>query len=347
MASRKKIAMSLSSRISSCKSHGNKTSGVVNTLWYPCVGFQRAFDLGSAREFLEMGNLDKLSSVQKLLNLAADSQKSNSQTDVSVEWIIKGKSRPFITVAVLVLVVLGFSIAFNAVLCRRLALLEKNLASLQHLVETSTLILTPDPADRSEIRTKRQTRNDNATNTRRKNGRAANVIRGVQFRPCFSDVLDSESNGGLITDWHPEWSSNPFKYDFDPVTRSVMTVLEDGIYMVYAQVYFLNSYEVSSFEILVRGGNAVTAEREKVLARCSDSGSTLTPINKRSEASCYTSTIVPLSKGDSIFVRVRETSRVLNASRGNTFLGVFKLSKSSADEAVMGKKGLDPQCPIS
>jgi hypothetical protein len=121
----------------------------------------------------------------------------------------------------------------------------------------------------------------------------------------------------------------------------------------HSQLYFFHNFDASGYEVFLHRSDTVVASPPVVVARCSLAGSNpgaTADDGARSEASCYTSAVVPLSRGDSVYLRVRELSRHLNLARGHSFFGMVKLGKKPGGKIGKNgnKRGIlnDPQCPV-
>ncbi|XP_075229575.1 uncharacterized protein LOC142329094 isoform X2 [Lycorma delicatula] len=187
-------------------------------------------------------------------------------------------------------------------------------------------------------RVKRQTTNNSRSNNRGKhhNGKLKN--RGhhrhvncnlfccsagpllAHFRGAQPEALIQD--GGIIAPWFGDLDISG-----DYLNRNILLkegkakleVSEKGLYLIYAQVYYLTSNPLNSFSINIQGEKEETG---KVVALCS----TEAALKGMSEVSCYTSIVRQLQPGDKVFLMQRERYRRVLFREGHTFLGVVALN---------------------
>ncbi|XP_050422952.1 uncharacterized protein LOC126834815 isoform X2 [Adelges cooleyi] len=100
--------------------------------------------------------------------------------------------------------------------------------------------------------------------------------------------------------------------------RTILEILDDGLYLIYIQVYYLSSTKRNSFAVTKLSSNI-----NDTLAVCSCMG------DLGAEMSCFTSIVDYFKVGESISVRLREklSSGMLLSRKGtHTYLGLTKLS---------------------
>ncbi|XP_008182633.2 uncharacterized protein LOC100570333 isoform X2 [Acyrthosiphon pisum] len=130
--------------------------------------------------------------------------------------------------------------------------------------------------------------------------------------------IDFEQNG-ILGPWILSNKSLPVD-SYSPVKltsrRTLIEIVDPGLYLVYIQVYYLSSAKKNSFSM-----TKVTADLNETLSVCSAVGVSGT------EISCFTSIVEYFKPGESILIRLREMSTGVNLNRkaSHTYLGFTKL----------------------
>ncbi|CAI6345221.1 unnamed protein product [Macrosiphum euphorbiae] len=130
--------------------------------------------------------------------------------------------------------------------------------------------------------------------------------------------IDFEQNG-ILGPWILSNKSLPVD-SYSPVKltsrRTLIEIVDPGLYLVYIQVYYLSSTKKNSFSM-----TKVTAGLNETLSVCSAVGVSGT------EISCFTSIVEYFKPGESILIRLREMSTGINLNRkaSHTYLGFTKL----------------------
>ncbi|XP_016659505.1 uncharacterized protein LOC100570333 isoform X1 [Acyrthosiphon pisum] len=131
--------------------------------------------------------------------------------------------------------------------------------------------------------------------------------------------IDFEQNGSILGPWILSNKSLPVD-SYSPVKltsrRTLIEIVDPGLYLVYIQVYYLSSAKKNSFSM-----TKVTADLNETLSVCSAVGVSGT------EISCFTSIVEYFKPGESILIRLREMSTGVNLNRkaSHTYLGFTKL----------------------
>ncbi|CAI6345220.1 unnamed protein product [Macrosiphum euphorbiae] len=131
--------------------------------------------------------------------------------------------------------------------------------------------------------------------------------------------IDFEQNGSILGPWILSNKSLPVD-SYSPVKltsrRTLIEIVDPGLYLVYIQVYYLSSTKKNSFSM-----TKVTAGLNETLSVCSAVGVSGT------EISCFTSIVEYFKPGESILIRLREMSTGINLNRkaSHTYLGFTKL----------------------
>ncbi|XP_060853884.1 uncharacterized protein LOC132931854 isoform X2 [Rhopalosiphum padi] len=130
--------------------------------------------------------------------------------------------------------------------------------------------------------------------------------------------IDFEQNG-ILGPWILSNKSLPVD-SYSPIKltsrRTLLEIVDQGLYLVNIQVYYLSSTKRNSFSI-----TKVTAALNETLSVCSAVGVSGT------EISCFTSIVEYFKPGESILIRLREMSSGINLNRkaSHTYLGFTKL----------------------
>ncbi|CAH1721836.1 uncharacterized protein LOC114127422 isoform X2 [Aphis gossypii] len=130
--------------------------------------------------------------------------------------------------------------------------------------------------------------------------------------------IDFEQNG-ILGPWILSNKSLPVdSYPSLKLTsrRTLLEIVDQGLYLVNIQVYYLSSAMRNSFSI-----TKVTAALNETLSVCSAVGVSGT------EISCFTSVVEYFKPGESILIRLREMSSGINLNRkaSHTYLSFTKL----------------------
>lgn len=137
------------------------------------------------------------------------------------------------------------------------------------------------------------------------------------------------SNMGTVTDWTVQAShiSNNHQllhlHDYELVDfHSSIKVAKQGLYLVYAQLYFEarpNAHSEFTIGILSHG-----SYEPRIVASCaivSPGGPGPTY-----DQSCYTSAVTSMSSGDKVYVAIQEVARSIDARIGKSFFGIVRLA---------------------
>uniref|UniRef100_A0A1B6KA82 THD domain-containing protein n=1 Tax=Graphocephala atropunctata TaxID=36148 RepID=A0A1B6KA82_9HEMI len=134
-------------------------------------------------------------------------------------------------------------------------------------------------------------------------------------------------DGGIIAPWYIDKTSSGVFLLEDGVVgegRGIVEIIEEGLYFIYAQMYYLTSDALNSYAINLQlgeeGGRGV--RRDVVVAVCSAEAAS----HKLSELSCYTAVVRYLRRGDRIFVTQRERNRKIIFRDNRSFLGLTLLN---------------------
>ncbi|XP_025194022.1 uncharacterized protein LOC112593721 [Melanaphis sacchari] len=130
--------------------------------------------------------------------------------------------------------------------------------------------------------------------------------------------IDFEQNG-ILGPWILSNKSLPVD-SYPPIKltsrRTLLEIVDQGLYLINIQVYYLSSTKRNSFSI-----TKVTSSINETLSVCSAVSVSGT------EISCFTSIVEYFKPGESIFIRLREMSSGINLNRkaSHTYLGFTKL----------------------
>ncbi|CAG0892885.1 unnamed protein product [Cyprideis torosa] len=102
---------------------------------------------------------------------------------------------------------------------------------------------------------------------------------------------------------------------FNMVAFSKLRVKEEGVYLLYAQIHYIDDHDSSGYEILANGSP---------VAQCVVSAPTLHRVSKSN--TCYTSTLISLEAGSSLYIKDIEPHRVSMRKGPNSFFGLLKVS---------------------
>uniref|UniRef100_A0A1B6FYT7 THD domain-containing protein n=1 Tax=Cuerna arida TaxID=1464854 RepID=A0A1B6FYT7_9HEMI len=134
-------------------------------------------------------------------------------------------------------------------------------------------------------------------------------------------------DGGIIAPWYIDKTSSGVFLLEDGIVgegRGVVEIVEEGLYFIYAQMYYLTSDALNSYAINLQlgeeGGRGM--RRDMVVAVCSAEATS----HKLSELSCYTAVVRYLRRGDRIFVTQRERNRKIVFRDNRSFLGLTLLN---------------------
>lgn len=129
---------------------------------------------------------------------------------------------------------------------------------------------------------------------------------------------------GIFTLWNPARWAARLKAERAFVNlntdRGKVTINEAGIYLVYAQVNYLDENDVNGFQVFA-GSDA-----NKPLALCT----TMTHTKARATTkanTCFTQGVAFLERGEEVFVRDLERNRYSVVKPAHTFFGLVQLSK--------------------
>merc|ERR1719322_564541 len=177
----------------------------------------------------------------------------------------------------------------------------------------------------------------------------------LQAKVSSADESAANLASGLHTSWrHSEWCKNNAFFKLDQTTGQII-VPEDGLYLIYVQVEYLDEHDVNGYEVYVdneptlscvtttRGHHssashsASSPELSNAISDQSYSGSSNSNDITSSFAStgshkhkkhntCFTSSVLFLKSGGKIHVRDKEAGRYSLFHSTGTFFGVTKLA---------------------
>lgn len=147
----------------------------------------------------------------------------------------------------------------------------------------------------------------------------ASPLLSIHFQAKVSlDESSADLTSGLHKSWRPsKWSRNlhgASLFSFNEETGQV-EVPEDGLYLIYAQIEYLDAHIINGFEINV--------DNEATLS-CVVSSHGLK--DKKKHNTCHTSGVIYLQRGSMINVRDKEAGRYSLLHSKGTFLGITKIS---------------------
>jgi len=170
----------------------------------------------------------------------------------------------------------------------------------------------------------------------------------LQAKVSSADESAANLASGLHTSWrHSEWCKNNAFFKLDQTTGQII-VPEDGLYLVYVQVEYLDEHDVNGYEVYVdneptlscvtttRGHHSSTShssstpEQNNAISEqgsndiTSSFASTGTHKHKKHNT-CFTSSVLFLKSGGKIHVRDKEAGRYSLLHSTGTFFGVTKL----------------------
>ncbi|XP_063219579.1 uncharacterized protein LOC134529429 isoform X2 [Bacillus rossius redtenbacheri] len=131
---------------------------------------------------------------------------------------------------------------------------------------------------------------------------------------------------GIIAPWFQDkaMSGNFGAFQYDLKEGGLVEMSEAGLYLIYAQVYYMTTELHNSFAInIMENGKTQT-----LLAMCSANSCPNIP-GSLAELSCFTSVVRFLNVGDQVFVLQRERNRRILMREGQSFLGLVKLNSLS------------------
>lgn len=102
--------------------------------------------------------------------------------------------------------------------------------------------------------------------------------------------------------------------------KKSIEVTASGLYIISAQVFYFGEPSNYSYWILLTSEGKSNTQK---LVKCATASATTA-----TEASCYSSIIVPLRKGDRIHVQQQERNRLINMREGHSFIQLVLLSPS-------------------
>ncbi len=133
--------------------------------------------------------------------------------------------------------------------------------------------------------------------------------------------VENLGRDGVFAVWSPDRWAARMKADRAFVNLNSnegrVTVNEAGVYLVYAQVNYLDERDVNGFQVM--------KSDEKALAMCTTMTHTAHATTKAN--TCFTQTVAFLEAGDVIYVRDLEQKRFSVVLPAHTFFGLVQLSK--------------------
>ncbi|KAK7863360.1 hypothetical protein R5R35_004333 [Gryllus longicercus] len=142
-------------------------------------------------------------------------------------------------------------------------------------------------------------------------------------------------DGGLLAPWFPDDKASAafsLKYEFRE-GKGTIEVTEEGLYLIYAQVYYLTTEPLNTYVINVREKDAPA----KPIAYCSSNA--VVPEGGVSEVSCYTAVIRYLNATNQVYITQRDRNRRMILRDGHSFMGLICLN--SAPEPKRRRKNRD------
>ncbi|CAG9135913.1 unnamed protein product [Plutella xylostella] len=157
----------------------------------------------------------------------------------------------------------------------------------------------------------------------------------LPFVPPQRDLLVAHFNGAMnevnlgtkaiVGPWYrdADISSKHSEDKIELTNYEYVTIKEDGLYLIYAQVVYL-SHAPNSYFIFARQNQS--NDKSRLLTSCAtgDDSSKRPLIN--SQLSCSVQTVARLYKGDIVNIAQREQNRTLWLRPGYTYFGFIKLS---------------------
>merc|ERR1712218_43299 len=175
----------------------------------------------------------------------------------------------------------------------------------------------------------------------------------LQAKVSSADESAANLASGLHTSWrHSEWCKNNAFFKLDQTTGQII-VPEDGLYLIYVQVEYLDEHDVNGYEVYVDNEptlSCVTTTRGHH-SSTSPSSSTSELTNAisgqhhqggnddisfsfastgshkhKKHNTCFTSSVLFLKSGGKVHVRDKEAGRYSLLHSTGTFFGVTKLA---------------------
>lgn len=121
--------------------------------------------------------------------------------------------------------------------------------------------------------------------------------------------------GGVFTDWkEANWGTDHGMDRMFRLQSGVVTIPENGLYYVYAQIFYHDDHDTNSF---------VVERNSRSLFQCTTA--THTDHRQTKSNTCHTSGITYLTSGDTLFVRDLGSHRYTLFDSAKSFFGLIKL----------------------
>lgn len=121
------------------------------------------------------------------------------------------------------------------------------------------------------------------------------------------------SKGDVHTHWKlARWARRLGAADSFPLSNGKVGVPTPGLYLVYAQISYVDKHKHQSFSIYVNSSPHLHCDQRRGLGM---------------EMSCFTSGLLYLEQGDSVSVKDNRPGRRIDSTHGKTFFGLVKLTR--------------------
>jgi len=121
------------------------------------------------------------------------------------------------------------------------------------------------------------------------------------------------SSGGVHMHWKPaRWSKRLGADHSFPVSKGRVGVPSPGLYLVYAQVTYLDKHKHQGFSVMVNSNPAMECQENRGMAM---------------EMMCHTGGLLYLEQGDRVSIQDVKADRKIDIGSGKTFFGLVKLTR--------------------
>jgi len=121
------------------------------------------------------------------------------------------------------------------------------------------------------------------------------------------------SAGGVHNHWKlARWARRLGADNSFPVSRGRVGVPSPGLYLVYAQVTYMDKYKHQGFSVLVNDNSAMECQENRGMAM---------------GMMCHTGGLLYLEQGDRVSIKDVKAGRKIDIGNGKTFFGLVKLTR--------------------